>query len=302
MKKLLTLIAIGLLAILGVYIAKRGDDSFGHKAIPPTITANRVVSLAPSVTEVLFAIGAGPKVVGVTRYCDYPPEAKTRTQVGGYLDPSYEAVVRLKPDLVVVTSGSNDNSKRLADLGIRTLTVDHNTIGGIVQSITDIGKAVGESGRANQLVADLQLRMKRVVQLTQSHPKPSVLVVVGRSMGGTVDEVYAAGKGNFYDEMIDLAGGKNAFTDRLVKVPTLSNEGITRLNPEVIIDLEPLKPDSEAKALRGAWSPLAHVAAVKQGRVNILRGSYVVIPGPRVINTLEDMAKAIHPEVDWGRQ
>ncbi len=262
---------------------------------------HRIISLAPSITEVLFALGLGDRVVGVTRFCRYPPEAAKITKVGGYFDPNYEEIVSLKPDLVVVTKEHTTAKKYLHSLRIGLLEVDQNTIDGIVHSILTIGNSCGRGPAARKLVDSLSARIDRIRSKTRDCLRPRILVSVGRSMD-SFDDIYIAGKNTFYDEMIGIAGGVNAYTDKTVPFPLIWLEGLYRLNPQIIIDLIPdlAAKEPDRKKIMAAWDRAATLDAVRNKRVYLLDQDYTVIPGPRFILTLERMARVIHPELPWN--
>ena len=155
--------------------------------------AHRIVSMAPSLTETVFALGLGDAVVGVTRFCDTPPCARSRTSVGGYLDPSYEAIVGLEPDLVLLMQDHAEVEHRLSGLGIRSVRVDQSRVAGILRSFEEIATAAGAPGRGRTLAAAVRRRLDAVAD-SHPEPRPSVLVVVGREVGaGTVNSVWVAG-------------------------------------------------------------------------------------------------------------
>jgi len=258
----------------------------------------RIVSLSPSITESLFALGLGDRVVGVTSFCDYPPEALAKSKVGGYYDLNYEAIVALEPDLVVCLP---EHEGRLADLdrlNLPHLTVDHRRVEAILESLATLGRVCGASERARELVQGIRGRIAAVDSRVIDGARPRVLLSVGRNTGSAaIDDVYIAGRGGFYDEMIVLAGGINAYQDTLA-FPVVTGEGLLRLQPDVIIDMVPdvqEKGLSEADVLK-QWSVLADLPAVRQGRVFLFTEDFVVVPGPRFIRILEKMAAAIHPE------
>ncbi len=256
----------------------------------------RIISLAPSITEILFDLGLGEKVVGVTRYCDYPPEAKSKDKVGGYLDVNYEAVLALQPDLVIHIAQHEEARGRLEELGIKTLAVDHSRVDGIVNSILTIGKACGVPGLARKQVKELKARLSKVVSGYNFNFTPRVLVAVGRSLEpGASGEIYVSGRDGFYDDLIRLAGGKNAYGDETLKFPALSAEGVAHIDPDVIIEMIPdLGPDEDMEALLARWNDIPGLRATRNGRVHILDGDHVVIPGPRFVKLLEEMAGLIH--------
>ncbi|MDT8395199.1 MAG: helical backbone metal receptor [bacterium] len=256
----------------------------------------RIISLAPSVTEILFELGLGEKVVGVTRYCDYPPEVLEKPKVGGYLDVNYEAVLALAPDLVIHIAQHEEARDRLRELGIATLAVDHSRVNGIVDSIAVIGRACGAPALARKQVKELKARLSKVVSGYNFNFTPRVLVAVGRSLEpGASGEIYVSGKDGFYDDLIRLAGGQNAYSEETLKFPALSAEGIARIDPDVILEMIPdLGPDDDMPALLSRWNDIPGLRAVKNGNVHILGGDYVVIPGPRFVTLLEEMAGLIH--------
>lgn len=272
------------------------EDGAASKAVP-----QRIISLAPSATEVLFALGLGDRVCGVTRYCSYPPEAKEKDQVGGFFDPNYEAIVALEPDIVVLFPTHGEIKDRLHDLGIETLLVDHRTLDSILESIRITGDACGVSQRADAILKDLRARIDRVRAKTEGLERPRVLVSAGRSLGsGRLEEVYAAGKNMWYDQLITWAGGVNAFEDETVQFPSLSGEGLLWMDPDVIIEMAPNLDDGTVtrEGIIEEWRTLSDLKAVRDKRVYVLGGDHVTIPGPRFVLVLEDMVRAIHPEVD----
>lgn len=259
----------------------------------------RIVSLAPSVTETLYAIGAGNRVAGVTKFCVYPPEARNKPNVGGFLDPNYEAIVALKPDLVVLLPSHGQSKKYLEGLDLRVLTVKNEPVEEIFRTIATLGETCGVSEAADSLVASLRARMRAVGDRTRNLPKTRVLVSAGRTVGtGAPGAVFAAGPGTYYDELIALAGGENAYRGKTIPYPELSAEAIIRLDPEVIVDLVPELESRglTAEKVRADWSALPEVRAVKNGRVHVLSGSYTTVPGPRFILLLEELARILHPE------
>lgn len=296
------LLAFLLLLILsgkGLWWAHSGEDQGrSHSSLPPP---QRIVSLAPSVTEVLFALGLGERVVGVTRHCRYPPQVRSKEKVGDYYRPDYEAILTSRPDLVVLLPEHEEVWRFLSSLGVRTLMVNHFTIQGILDSLEELGRICG-TPRGEQIAKEIRERMEAIRRRTAGLDRPRVLVSLGRNMGaGAIKEVYICGEDGFYSELIRLAGGRNAYPGKGLKFPTLSAEGIVRLDPQIILDLVPDLEESKWRKedILRQWSQLGEVEAVAHQRVHILSGSYTVVPGPRFILILEEMARLIHPEVDW---
>jgi len=261
----------------------------------------RLVSMAPSITEMVYALGLGNRLVGVTRYCEFPPEAKKVTETGGFLDPNYEVVMRLEPDLVILLAVHAEAKQRFKELGIPTLEVDHRTLDGILDSIAVIGKSCGTESSAAELLSEIESRLEYIESQTRDLERPRVLLSAGRGIGsGRITEVHAAGKNQWYDDVIRMAGGKNAFTNEAVQFPTLTGEGLLHLNPDVIIEMIPEldETDHTAEDLVADWNSLDELTAVKNGDVHILTGDYVTIPGPRVIRVVEDIARVLHPGLE----
>jgi iron complex transport system substrate-binding protein len=296
MKKSVFIIA-GILAVFFSPATTRAADTAAAASVKSGGSGcRRIVSLAPSVTEILFELGLGDRLVGVTRYCRYPPEAQTKARVGGYVDPNYEGIVRLRPDLVILLTVHTAAGERLRHLGFATLTVDHTRIAGILTSIMTIGNACGAGKKAEALAGGISARMERIRNAAKGAGPPRVLISVDRTTDA-LSSVYIAGKNTCYDEMISIAGGVNAYAGAAA-YPAVSAEGILQMDPQVIIDLVPSldgRKKTREKALT-QWNMLAGVEAVTAGRVFIFEQDYAVIPGPRLIILLEDMARAIHPE------
>jgi iron complex transport system substrate-binding protein len=263
---------------------------------------SRIVSLSPSITEILFALGLGDRVVGVTRFCKYPPEAQKKQVVGGYYDPDFEAIIRLHADCIIMLPEHAASKKNIESLGAAVLVVDHTTIEGTLRSIGEIGAKCGVAARAKGLSDSLRVAMACIGKKTNGLPRPRVLVTIGRGMAsGSLDNLFIAGKGTMYDEFLTLAGGTNAWKGGAGHFPQVSLEGIYGLNPDVIIDMVPdLREYNLTKEKVAAeWEKADRVKAVAGKRVYLLEDDFVTVPGPRMVMALEQMARAIHPEAAW---
>ncbi len=302
----MALTALAVVAFAGSFWLA-GRAGAGPERPRPGREPRRIVSLAPSVTETLFALGLGERVVGATRYCDYPPEALKVARVGGYLDPDYEAVAGLKPDLVIGLTASEHGpvGANLAQLGLRHMAVDQGTVDGLLESIPAIGRACGAEPAAKRMAGELRARMDAVARRTAELPRPRVLVSFGRTMGSeSVKEVYVAGCDGYYDRLISLAGGVNAYSRSAPLFPKVTAEGLVDLAPDVIVDLVPDLGEKQLsrEAVLAEWRAIEALEAVRRGRVYVLSGDYVEVPGPRFVKLLEDLARVIHPEVHWDRE
>lgn len=279
------------------------DDAIHVSADYPEAGYQRIISLAPSITEILFALDLGDRVQGVTQYCQYPPEATEKPKVGAHYDTNYEAILNLDPDLIILLPVSTDAQLRFDELGLRTLVADHRTLDGILDSIVSVAAACQVPDRADAILADLHRRMDVIRAKTAGLDRPSVLISAGRTKGsGRLEEVYAAGRGQWYDDVITMAGGRNVLVEEGIPFPSLTGEGLVRLNPDVIIEMAQ-EHEAEGITVEGIirdWDVLPEMSAIRNKRIYVIAEDYSTIPGPRFINIVEDLARMLHPEIDWG--
>ena len=262
----------------------------------------RIISLAPNITETLFTLGLGERIVGVTRFCKYPAEALKKEKVGGFFDPNYEAIAALKPDLVILLPEHKNIQTYLKELRLQSLVVNNRLINEILDTITTIGKVCAVENSANTLVSEISTRMNIIKQRTREVKCPRVMISIGRTFGsGSIKEVSISGKNTFYDELITYAGGVNVYNRHDIAFPVLSKEGILHLNPEFIIEMVPdiSEKGLEKEMIIKEWESFSDVDAVKNNRIYVLKQDYAVIPGPRFILLLEDLARILHPEIEW---
>jgi len=290
-----------LVVIVGVFVAGgwlRGRVGGSTAPVKPPPDCRRVVSLARSVTEILFQLGLGDRVVGVSRYCKYPPEANTRPRVGGLYDPNMEAIVVLRPDLVILPGPDAEAVGGFNRLGLATLVLDHRNPEGIFQSISAIGRSCGVERNADALVAELRQRLQRVTDRTKGLARPRVLLAVDHDCGATgIEDVYVAGGSPYFNPILRWAGGKNVFEGTPEAFPVVSREAILKVDPEVIIDLISADrlPAGGVEACRESWRHLKEVDAVANNRVYIITDDYATVPGPRFICLVEHLAGLLHP-------
>jgi len=254
-------------------------------AAPPM----RIVSLAPGVTETLFALGAGGAVVGVSQYCDYPPAATRLPKVGTFLTPNVEAIAALRPDLIIGPglSSSRREVRTLEAMGYPTMTVNDNSLDGIEQSIALIGARTGEEESAQRLLGTIQARIDEVhARLAGTKPRTVVMLVGHQPM-------VAVGRGTFLDDLIHLAGGDNIADLAAQNWPRLSIEYIIAMRPEVILDGA---MGSDANTPAGFWARYPTIPAVSDHHVFGYPQDPMLHPGPRVWQSLEILARRIHPE------
>jgi iron complex transport system substrate-binding protein len=302
MKKGIAIVIIVSAFALSYFGRTSFEDVSSEDSIVSTTGYQRIISLAPSITEILFALELGDRVQGVTQYCVYPLEAKDKIKIGAHYDTNYEAILNLNPDLIVLLPVSTDAQQRFNELNLNTLIIDHRTLDGILDSITDVAVACQVPNRADAILADLHRRMDVVRAKTAGLDRPRVLISAGRSKGtGRLEEVYAAGRGQWYDDVIMMAGGRNAFVEEGIPFPSLTGEGLVRLNPDVIVEMaqEHEAQGITVESIIRDWDVLPEMSAVKNERIYVLTGDYTTIPGPRFVNVVEDLARVLHPEVNW---
>jgi len=253
----------------------------------------RIISLSPSNTEILFALGLGDKVVGVTDVCNYPPEAKEKEKIGGYSNPSLEKIIDLKPDLILAAFGNPGKLiEQLENLNLIVVGLNPKTIEDIFGSIELVGKITDEEKKASELVKNLRERVERVTFITKnltSEQKPGVLYVVWYK------PLWTAGSGTFIDELIQKAGGVNIAGD-LSGWPKISLETVIEKDPRIIIVGESADQPGLLKTVKDE-SVLAETDAFKNNQIYAIDTDIVSRTGPRIINALEEMAKIIHPEL-----
>jgi len=250
-----------------------------------------IISTAPNITEMVYALGLEDQLTAVTANCTYPESATALPKIGGYFEINYEAILSSRPDMVLLLKENTEAKARLENMNIQTLEIGTGSIADIFQSLEEIGAACGAEDQAEELVSNLRKKVSNVRKQAETiQGRPRVLLVFGRDASAdNIGAVYAIGSQSIHHEMLAIAGGENAYTGKLPSA-AISAEGILRMNPDVIIDM---LPDIGSSADLGAWHKLPSVNAVKNGRITALTGDYVCIPGPRFIQTLEDIADII---------
>lgn len=302
MRKLIA-ISIVVVAFAGSFAVRHILNMPSEETSPATTETrcDRIICLSPGLTETAFALGLGNRVVGVTRYCLYPPEAQERPDIGGFLDPNYEAIVALRPDVVMVTPYQQELASDLQRLGVTICTVTQDSLEDILESYAQIGALCDCQEEAAALADTLKSTLARVAATSTDNKRPRVLMTTGRDVrSGTLNEVYAVGRGTFLDEIITLLGGENIAPGNLLEYPSLSAEGILRLDPDILIELvadQEYDKELEKTAL-AAWQTLPNFRAAQENRIHILFGNYLTIPGPRVVLTLEALARGMGANLD----
>jgi iron complex transport system substrate-binding protein len=262
----------------------------------------RIISLSPSVTEILDGVGAFDRVVAVSSFCDYPPEVKALPRVGGWTDTNLEQVLSLHPDLVILIDAQQPLvENRLQALGLRTLVVGSQTLPDIFQAVSAIGKAVGNEAEAARLAESMRAELDAIAAKTAGRPRPTVLVVVDR-LPGTLRDVYVATRDSYLTTLVELAGGKPIKLDAAHNYTQISAEALVASDPEVVFDV--VQALNAPVAVPGApglqedpsvvWRTI-DISAVRNHRVYPLSDKRFVHPSPFAVRAAREFAERLHP-------
>lgn len=288
--QVLAALALVLLLLPGSVWAFTVVDQAGRTLTLPA-SPRRIVSLVPSVTELLYAIGAQDALVGVTDFCDYPAEARRKPHVGDMISPNLETLVTLKPDLVVATRSGNREEifDQLTRLGIPVYLVDPITVGDVLRLVSELGQLTGHRDGAVAVEKDLGRRIAAVRERVAGRPHPRVLYVLWP------EPLIVPGKGSLVTELIALAGGASVTADQGQGYPRMSLEAAVGRAPEIIILAR--HGSRVGPAALTQWQRLESLPAIKSGRLYMADGDLMHRYGPRVVVGLESLARMIHPEV-----
>ncbi len=263
-----------------------------------TTSAVRIVSLVPALTEMLFAIGAGPQVIAISSYDEFPPEVTSLPRVGALLDPDMERILALRPDLVVSYGSQTDVQAQLARAKIRVFSYKHAGLAGVFTTLKDLGAAVGRPAESDNLARQIRTGLDAIQARVRGRPQPRTLLVFERDPA-SLRGVYVSGGVGFLHDMLGIAGGVNVFADVARESVQPSIETMLARAPEVILEVRAtgLLAATDIAQARRVWGALGAVPAVKQGRIEILTGEHLVVPGPRVVQATAAFARALHPDV-----
>ena len=256
---------------------------------------HRIVSLVPATTEMLFAMGAGDRIAGISNYDHFPPEAERLPRLGGLLDPNVERLLAVKPDLVIVYGTQSELRRQLDSAGIPMFSYVHRGLADITETIRTLGARVGSEREARALADRMEKQLASIRSRVAGRPRPKTLLVFGREPG-SLRRIDASGGYGFLHDILDTAGGADALGDIARESVQMSAEMVLARAPDVIVELRYARGDTAAAADLRAWDALASVPAVKNHRVFILQGEEFVVPGPRVAAATERLARTLHPE------
>ena len=266
------------------------NDDIGRSVQIPSYP-RRIVSLAPSITETLFALGLDREIVGVTDFCNYPEAALSKPKVGSFISLSAEKIVSLSPDLILATADGNrkESVEQLVRLGLPVYTVSPSNLNQTLRMISTIGRMTGREKEAHALVRKLQQRIRHVTTATEHLPRPKVFFQVG------LDALITVGRDTFLNELITLAGGVNISGEETVRYPRYSIERILTAAPDVVI-VTSMKGEGSFEQVKKNWSRWSSLPAVRTGRIYLMETDLVFRPSPRIVDGLEELTILIHPE------
>lgn len=262
-------------------------------AAPPA----RIVSTTPSITEVVYALGAGDRVVAVTDYCHYPPEAAKKPHIGSYMQPNIEKIASLRPDLVIVEKSPLRITERLRAMRLRVVEVENTSVARILDSIDVIGAEIGAREAARALRAGIERDLAEVRRQTVGVPRRQMMFVVSRS-AHALEGIMVAGRASYLNELMEAAGGVNAFADAPGSYPKISLEQVLARSPDVIVDMGEMAEttgvtEAQKQAVVALWGKAPAVAAVRNHKVFAVAADYFVVPGPRLVEAVREFARML---------
>ena len=284
---------VAVLSIPSTALAKIYFDETGRKVDIP-VSPRRIVSLAPSITETLFALGLDQQIVGVTMLSTYPEAARSKPRVGTFINISLERVVSLNPDLVIGTADGNRTGtvEQLERVGIPVYIVNPRSCEEIFRMTRNLGGITGRVDQAEAVVAGLRKRIDHVASLLKGMPEPKVFFQIG------INPIITVGKDTLHNELIRRAGGVNVYEDASVRYPRCGIEDIIARNPDIII-ISSMKRGGDFLNIREGWKKWETLPAVRDDRIHIIDADIVDHASPRIVDGLEKMARIIHPDVSW---
>jgi len=283
-------VVFAIVAILGTTIIDGGTKA-------QTVPSQRIVSLVPALTEILFSIGAGHQVIAVSSFDDYPQEVLSLPRVGALLDPDIERILSLRPDLVVIYGSQDALKDQLHRAGIETFNYFHANLEDIRRVFLQLGSLTGHKAEAIAQASALESKLASIRARVSGLPRPRTLLLIGHEPQ-SLRNMDASGGIGFLHDLLDVAGGTNIFADVKQEAVRVSTEMLLSRNPEVVIDLhyettgDTTKPVTE----QTIWKRLPSIPAVSTGRIYKLYGDYLVVPGPRMGEAAEMLGRALHPK------
>ena len=285
------ILAVSLIHVSPLEAQRVFVDELDRKVVVPDVP-RRIVSLAPNITEILYALNLGGRIVGVTRFSDYPEEAKQKSKVGTYVNFNIEKIVSLQPDLIIATYGGNPKAAilRLEKLGFPVYVTKAKTVKDVLNVIEDIGTVTDTRERAATIVNRLKKRIRGVTDRIRNAPRPLVFLQINAKPLMTV------GAGSFHNQIIDLAGGRNLAEGSSARYPRYSIEDVLQRGPDYIL-ISTMDRSDLFEQQKADWMRWQNIPAVRNNRICFIDSDLIDRASPRIVDGLEEMAKLIHPEL-----
>ena len=296
MNKMLSKPVLVILCLLSVVCASCVTQPAQETRHAVVQAPQRIVSISPSVTEILYGVGAWPQVVAVSQFCSYPEDVKNKPRVNGWEKTNLEQLTALRPDLVIgVAAQAPFLQDKLTELGIRSLFLNSNTLSDVYKAIEEIGKVSGHEREATELLSKTKSEIETVRKAVNDRQPLKVLCVVDR-VPGTIRELYTATRGSYLDELITIAGGQSIAPEAEHGWGKITKEAAVSLNPEVIIDMIQSSKGNFGEDPVAVWQELSDVRAVQNKRIYPIRDDMAIHPSQFVGHTARVFAGVIHPE------
>jgi iron complex transport system substrate-binding protein len=278
-----------------ISFADQVTDEIG-RSVNISPNPQRIVSLAPGITETLYALGLADKIVGVTSFCNWPHSALQKQQIGGFINPSIEQIVSLKPDLIIATADGNrqDTVRQLERIGLPVYVTNPSDTTGILTSISRLGEITARKNAAAILVRQLQKRLSNIEAQIRHKSKPRIFFQIG------LEPLITVGGKTLINEVIERAGGINMASSDTARYPRYSPEGIMAGSPDIIL-FAPMANDKEFIAVKKFWRQFEEVPAVKNNRIHPIDTDIIGRASPRIVDAIETIALIFHPEIKIGK-
>lgn len=259
----------------------------------------RIVSTAPSITETLFALGLGDRIVGVSNYCHYPEQTAKLPRVGSFMTPNIEAIARLRPDLVLLQRLPKSPIRRLTDMGFAVKEIDSGDLARNLHNILELGKMTQTTAAAERLAAKIRSELAKLRDRSEGKPTRSAVFVVGRTPG-KLEGLVVVGGSSYLSELIAAAGGANVFADAPQAYLKTSLEAVVRRDPDVIIDMGDMAEtigvtEAHKQSVVALWGSQPTLSAVRNKRVFAVASDIYVVPGPRMLDAAQAFSRMLHP-------
>lgn len=262
--------------------------------------AKRIISISPNSTEIIASLGAADRLVAVSNFCVWPESIKDLPRIGGLFDVNLEAMLTLRPDLVVLRGRQKAVEDLCAANGITLFEDKTETLEDIYKTLRELGELLDARDKAIEVEREMRGSLDRIARVVAGRPRPRVLFTIARNTD-SISSVMTGAKGTFVDDMIRVSGGDNVFADSAIAYPTISPEAMLVAQPDVIIEAMPeleLTKELERKLL-AQWQDFAGIPAVKNGRVHIVSDENATIPSPRIVDVIARLARLLHPEAKF---